>query len=315
MQPREQELPIPELHITNFRAIREAKFTDLRPLTIIAGPNDSGKTTILDALHLYASRGDPDTIRRMLQKYDQFTLDPDSKEATPDRDALFHQRNTDLPITIGAGDQDLTISVEPQDVLAPTLTVSRGTTTLRITTEDRSDYRFLHRPSQMNASFNPIPCAHIGPHTPTNQEIAHMWDNLTLTTGETRALETISEATQHRIERIGSMVGEGQRRRPMVKIAGEAKPRPLRSLGHSALQIVAIALGTESARGGFLLLDEPDSALTDNTRVSMWATVISQDVLVDTQIFLATNRSSTTRYVLDAAHRAPVENVSRIHIQ
>jgi predicted ATPase len=46
-QPRPR---IEELHITNYRALREVHFRDLTPLTVLVGPNGSGKSTVFDVL-------------------------------------------------------------------------------------------------------------------------------------------------------------------------------------------------------------------------------------------------------------------------
>lgn len=56
---------IHKLILKNFKGIESAEL-DLERLTVIVGPNASGKTTILQALHLLLELTNPDKVRREL---------------------------------------------------------------------------------------------------------------------------------------------------------------------------------------------------------------------------------------------------------
>ena len=128
MQKAEANIPIPELHIANLRGIRDMTLTGLRPLTIITGEDGAGKTTVLDALELYANRGDPRVIREILLRDDEIILDAETNVTIPDRDALFRKGNIHEDIRISGGDPRRTIRLSAllEDLLNPTLTVSVG---------------------------------------------------------------------------------------------------------------------------------------------------------------------------------------------
>ena len=58
----------------------------LEPLCFITGPNSSGKTTVIDALEIYASRADSRVLRKILARSDQTITDRETGETYPDQD-------------------------------------------------------------------------------------------------------------------------------------------------------------------------------------------------------------------------------------
>ncbi|MFL5349304.1 MAG: AAA family ATPase, partial [Hyalangium sp.] len=56
---------IHRLTLKNFKGIESAEL-DLERLTVIVGPNASGKTTVLQALHLLLALSNPNTVRSEL---------------------------------------------------------------------------------------------------------------------------------------------------------------------------------------------------------------------------------------------------------
>ena len=53
----ENDLHLPNLTIRRFRGIQDLLITGLGRVTLIAGKNGVGKTTVLDAVRTYAARG------------------------------------------------------------------------------------------------------------------------------------------------------------------------------------------------------------------------------------------------------------------
>lgn len=52
-------LPFPSLHIQSFRGLRDLQLEACGPVNLLVGGNNSGKTSILEALLLLASPEDP----------------------------------------------------------------------------------------------------------------------------------------------------------------------------------------------------------------------------------------------------------------
>ena len=319
MQKAEANIPIPELHIANLRGIRDMTLTGLRPLTIITGEDGAGKTTVLDALELYANRGDPRVIREILLRDDEIILDAETNVTIPDRDALFRKGNIHEDIRISGGDPRRTIRLSAllEDLLNPTLTVSVGDNEFQVGMENRPDWRFRPMPHGLETGPMPIACVRLGPERPRNELIVSIWDTLALTQGESSALKTVSAATGLNIEQFGC-IGDHADRRPMVRLAGESAPRTLRSLGSSAVQAAAIAMATEKAQGGILLIDGADACMSLETQIGLWNSMMAQQSLDAVQVFMTTNSNLTAQAVIQAVHgagRTQEEAITRVHLE
>ncbi|MCE2451104.1 MAG: AAA family ATPase [Candidatus Latescibacteria bacterium] len=53
----DDRLHLPSLSIKGFRGIKELSIERLGRVTLLAGKNSVGKTTVLDAIRVYAARG------------------------------------------------------------------------------------------------------------------------------------------------------------------------------------------------------------------------------------------------------------------
>ena len=70
-----------ELHIKNFRAIKDAKIQFNKGLNILIGPNNAGKTTIIDALRICLSKGEYNSKSVKLEDF--YKVTKKSKENYP----------------------------------------------------------------------------------------------------------------------------------------------------------------------------------------------------------------------------------------
>ena len=59
-------LHLPDLTIKGFRGIDELSIPRLGRVTLLAGKNSVGKTTVLDAVRIYAARGRYSTLHELL---------------------------------------------------------------------------------------------------------------------------------------------------------------------------------------------------------------------------------------------------------
>ena len=58
-------LHLPDLLVTGFRGIERLSIPRLGRVTLLAGRNGAGKTTVLDAVRVYASRGRAAVLREL----------------------------------------------------------------------------------------------------------------------------------------------------------------------------------------------------------------------------------------------------------
>ena len=55
--PVDTDLHLPDLHIKGFRGIKDLLISRLGRVSLLAGKNGTGKTTVLEAVRVYAARG------------------------------------------------------------------------------------------------------------------------------------------------------------------------------------------------------------------------------------------------------------------
>ncbi len=68
------------LHIKNFRCFEDLTIPSLGRVNLIVGKNNSGKSTLLDAMRTFASRGNIDTLINILDSRDELVSSGEDKE-------------------------------------------------------------------------------------------------------------------------------------------------------------------------------------------------------------------------------------------
>ena len=75
-------LHLPDLVISGFRGIEDLSISRLGRVTLVSGMNGVGKTTLLDAVRIYAARGRYPVLADILQSREELTnaVDEDGDE-------------------------------------------------------------------------------------------------------------------------------------------------------------------------------------------------------------------------------------------
>lgn len=301
------DLHLPSLSIRGFRGIICLDIERLGRVTLLAGKNGVGKTTVLDAMRLLARRCDDVSYRDVLVSHDEIEIWVDEEGARTERpafEALFHGRRI-APhdkFSIGAiGDRaPLTVEVVTGADLPPEwlerLERRRSALDgpiLRVSFETFTDYqpvfsedfaaphvvamRRWRRVRGVGDENWPddTPCVSLGPDVADNRQLAEYWDEVALTPGEDLALSALQLACRTKIEGVAPIERPRRAagRRMMVKPVLEDRV-PLRSLGDGAVRMLGMALGLVSARDGFLLIDEAENGIHHTLQREYWATVL-----------------------------------------
>lgn len=298
--PSKIDLHLPELSITGFRGIANLSIPRLGRVTLIAGKNGVGKTTLLDAVRIYAARGYP-ALTNVLQSREELTASSDEDgdtKSVPDFEALFHGRNpsSDSFISIGPDNHTkrLTIRVSPNLQQKPSFSedFSAGDEPLfEIECQDKTQVismrSFLHSSRFRNRGLRlteselppPIRCESSGPSIINNASMARLWDHVALTDYETQAVQALRLIYGNEIDRV-AMVGDEERpqafyrRRALVKLESQERPVPLKSLGDGATRLFSIALALANSQDGFLLIDEAENGIHHSVQPDFWKMVM-----------------------------------------
>ena len=105
---RDDRLHLPSLEISGFRGIDALTIERLGRVTLLAGKNSVGKTTVLDAVRVYAARGHYRVLEELLESRQETVLAicedvHRMNRFFPDFAALFHGRNVSRSSCISIG--------------------------------------------------------------------------------------------------------------------------------------------------------------------------------------------------------------------
>ena len=323
--PLDESLHLPSLSINGFRGIDELSIPRLGRITLIAGQNGVGKTTLLDAVRVYAARGSFSVLWEVLERREELVVDVDEdgdKVFRPDLEALFFGRSpsSDCLISIGPVETPrLRIKVGPalqQGQLFPPNRVREQRlqgfekddeeALLRVEFNDAAHeiplraswdaYRFSRRsrsglPFGRSERTAEVRCVSLGPGLPNNYQLGGFWDSVALTDDDSRAVQSLQIIGGGDVERI-AFVGDDKRglsRRAIVKLKSQDSPVPLKSLGDGAVRLLGVALALANGQGGVLLIDEAENGIHHSIQSDFWKTVMQTARDNDVQVLATTH--------------------------
>ena len=342
-------LHLPSLSITGFRGIDRLSIGRLGRVTLLAGRNGVGKTTVLDAVRVYAARGRPIVLNDILDKREEVVagFDEDNDPIVfPDYAALFHGRTATraLPITIGPNDRtdDLRIEVSTPEDWTPKqkglfadLFAEADVQAVKIAyrnkekllpwflvaSEQRANWsRRRYARNMQYGMFNEeewpvIECETLGPGLLSTSQLARFWDNVALTEEEDlsiRALRLIGGGIA-RVAVVGdeeSRYDGNGRRRVVVKLQDHPRPVPLKSLGDGVTRMFAAGLALANSRDGFLVVDEAENGLHHSVQRDFWRMVLRAAHENNVQVLATTHSKDCVEgFARAAAESADAEGV------
>lgn len=243
-------LHLPDLLIKGFRGFNELRIPQLGRVTLLAGENSVGKSSVLEAVQVYSSRGSANTLSTILDRREEYliTFDEDDEmerpsSKTPDPESLFYGRSVlpDSQIVIGSSngnsDRQLTIKLgSPNkeqkrllgnrfyyDLADLQLLKSQFAGKERILPwvyspeygiiADRSTVRYRRYFERHNGTTIPLECRSVGPGLMTNMETTKFWSDAWRMGEKPRILENIKSILSIEIEDLGIAETESSTRK------------------------------------------------------------------------------------------------------
>ena len=344
-----QKLHLPNLAIINFRGIRNLEIGRLGRVTLLTGRNGVGKTTILEAVRVYAARGHEDVFQELLLTREEFAKARDEDLdliLVPDYTALFYGRRVtpNQPISIGlvSGQDALRIMVvdvkdlsenqrgllaqidpeadeslkavyrDAESVIPSFLKISDSKEPQLVRTLSR---RLQRRGELISPNMpDPINLESLGPGLPSNDKLADFWDDVALTDEEPLMLKALGLTGVS----IGGVVvvGEGRQRRfgrdgrrIVVKIDDQPERVPLKSLGDGITRLFATSLALVSSRKGFLLIDEVENGIHHSIQFDFWEMIMKAAKEFDVQVLATTQSFDCVKAFARAAVKEEEEGI------
>jgi len=331
------------LRLENYRGFKEYELRDLARVNLLVGPNDCGKTSVIEAVELLASRGDPQVLVESMRRRGESHITSDGR-GSPQYSAyrLFHGHGigpgSRLSISSDDGLGRVRIEVvegwqgkspELFDVseagLPPlALLIRRGSEKENLKyplTPDGAlawNRSVLMRPPRSWQLASP-PTQFVTAESLRPRDMAALWDQVLVAGRESEVVNAL-RILQPDLDSIHFLTGDAAGRAGGIVLAFKAgSPRaPIAGHGDGMRRLLAVSLSLVRAAGGFLLIDEIDTGLHWTVMEEMWKLVVSAAIESSIQVFATTHSldciiglASLLRDRPDLAEAVSVQKIER----
>ena len=344
----ETPLHLPDLSIQGFRGIDDLSIPRLGRVTLLAGKNAVGKTTVLEAVRVFASRGDHAVLSDLLTGRDEVSVVEDEDGVSgsePDWLALFHGRrfSSGTRFVIRSGGRTLVVKedfvtreggrtsrlfyevgeIDYLRVLSVTFDGKQWALPLLLE-HDMSGYNILSLRggpwkrrvrSLLNEPLPPqLTCNALGPGILTNSDLARFWDSVAPTSDDERATRALRLVLGEGVERVlvvgDGTIGRRRERQAVVKQRNSNRSVPLKSFGDGALRLYGVALALAYSNNGVLLIDEVENGIHHSLQRDYWRMVLQAALRNNVQVLATTHSWDCVRgFATEAAANYGVEGV------
>ena len=275
-------LALDSLEIKNFRAFKHLQIERLARVNLIVGKNNVGKTSLLEALWIYAEGGSRLTLRRLIlsrDEADETDLNDSSELRIEAFNRLFYSKysnnNSPKPDQNGSTPALITISSLHDDSSSLTLDIDWITS------------NSIHGTPIM---ISPTNNKFIRANGLNENDIRPLWDNVTLTPREDLVIEAL-QIVHPSLKQINLLDAPRNTARRIAKarVASSNIAIPLRSLGEGMNRMFGLALALVNAEDGILLIDEIDTGLHYSVLTKMWKLVFETAQHLNVQVFATTH--------------------------
>jgi hypothetical protein len=308
---------LPSLYVRNFRTFRELRISRLGRVNLLAGRNNVGKTTVLEAIGAWSDGEDPlDGLTDLLRNRGElrpnvFEEDVERPWATWNFLQLFHGGDDASPMEIGPSESapsllnvrrawiqtveteennqivrrleilDAPTSDSADNVPVATLVATRGGRTVPL-------FRLSSRRSGGLSAGATAPGETIHADRIEEDSLADIWDQVLLLEDEEAVLSAVRLISPG-LQKVFFVKGLGEKRTARVRIAGLTTPAPLSSMGSGLTRFLHIASALVSVPRGYLLIDEFENGLHYQTQEPLWRMVMETAERLDVQVFATTH--------------------------
>ncbi|OGV58282.1 MAG: hypothetical protein A2X45_12895 [Lentisphaerae bacterium GWF2_50_93] len=340
---------IATLTIERFRALRQLRINGLGQVNLITGRNNTGKSSVLEALRILASDASPSVINNILRYREEDIGEAEDPMRPLDAEGLlqisslfngFPQlADKPQPVSISTNgvprSMTLTLQVawvsEERDQEGvrklvsqqqgnlfgegegiPALIVEVDGSKRIITLDNFRRYPYRGRPFRSDFGDEPsLPCVFVSPYGgERTATLGALWDNIALSDREKDVVEAL-KIIDPEISAVSMVGGEGprQQRTAIVRSSHLPRPVPLRSFGDGLNRLFGIVLSLVNAKGGLLLIDEFENGIHHSVQLDAWRAVFKLSRRLGIQVFATSHSWDSIEAFQKAAAEMPEAGV------
>ncbi len=306
------------LKIENFRCFKSFELQQLGRINLLVGKNNSGKTSILEAIQLLTSQFNLELLRDVMISRGEYILnDERNLEGTFRRSVreldichLFYGHTVDVAsnfFILGDNlgrEESLFVSIETPEQLDLLENIRELFFSIQYSGKENENIRLplspeeslsldyvrrVRRDNNLGLKTQFVTSASMKP-----EELVNLFNRFVLTAEEDfviKALQTI----EPKIARIAP--GDIKLREPSsrfgfrVRLSDSEKPIPIGSMGDGIWRMLGLALAIVNAKDGVLLVDEIDTGLHFTAMTDMWKMIWETAKRLNVQVFATTHSS------------------------
>ena len=305
-------LPLPNFSIQRFRGINDLWLPKLGRVTLLTGTNGIGKTTVLEAARIWATRGSKKSVIGLLTERGEICVDEDGR--LDQQDGLYIKNlfwgRTPKPadrIIIGpkgSSESELLniryIPKMPNSISSTRRKFGKSKSTTAWSSLYEGNSEIDLDIDDAFTSIDNIQFNSLGPGTSSTRKIVEYWTKIALTPNENRAVKALNIVAKDKIERV-AVVGEKHTQKIIAKTERSDIPVPLMSLGNGVTRFLGVALAMPCSQGGFLFLDEAENGIHYSALTDFWRMVLQAAHDNDVQVIATTHSFDCVKGFANAA--------------
>lgn len=314
---------IHSIEIDGYRGLKHFEMGNLGRVNLLVGGNNSGKTSVLEAIAILMSRGDPSTIwQHLWRRGEQLPDEQRPQQIQPEFDIchLFynHELRVGSKISLSAQNQSPKRTVElevsestqkDQEKIRVQGPPNRFPFVLRVKGSQVPPDTFIpisQKGGIPAEAFNMLPRTQFRPSEDSdrahfitteslnNAVLVTMWEQIVLTKSEdyvTKAIQLLDSTVERIASQSASPFYNQSRGGFKVKQKDRDVPIPIGSMGDGMWRMLAMAITIARSKDGVLLIDEIDTGLHYTVMTEMWELLYNASKALNVQIFATTHSS------------------------
>lgn len=316
------------LKVHNYRNLVDLKINSLSQINLITGKNNTGKSTLLEAITLLVSKGDIKNILQiLLERGEHFRFSEDYKtteSSVKSLSSLFNDRiisfdNNDF-IEISSSNNEKNNSNNVKFSLVKYINEDDENLIVRkkvITNFDEDDTnikigfkieannqtqiytltdgldRFVNRIGFKSTDYTDI-IKYVKTKNINKDTNSKLWDSIDLTPKEKYVIDAL-KIIEPRTEGITFKQVNREDRNPFIKLSNDNLIIPLESMGDGINRILTIILSLVNSENGYFLIDEIENGLHHSVQEKLWKIIFNLSEKLNIQVFATTHSEDTIK--------------------
>jgi predicted ATP-dependent endonuclease of OLD family len=343
-----EDFMLRDLTIQNYRCFKDFHIDGLARVNLIVGMNNSGKTSLLEAVYLLVNQKEPLHLVDLLERRGEITdpsvslssVEPLNRLPLYQIQQIFHnhQLNLEQVILLQAEEENSLPHLSLNIQLCPSrestnkqarIDTYKSQFELVFTYVGNEQKTIQHIPVYNNGliekrAFQSLRESPFGfflkPYfkslflttsSVSFEQLAALWDKITLTPKESSIVEAL-QILEPAVERINFTSRQTFNSGILLKLRGQDDPIPLGSMGEGMRRILTLAMAAVTVENGFLLVDEIDTGLHYETQTDMWRLVLDVAQQLNVQVFATTHNWDCISAFQEALDRLEDNSIGKL---